>query len=333
MTNAGVVTHKNVVIFDEVTGIPSIMVKFERPKYKNEQDKDKVPSMFIIEGKAVDAIYISKYPNVVIDGRPYSLPLQDPTTGVTFDEALEICRGKGEGWHLMTAVEWEYILDEARANHTTPHGNTDWGKNYYDKEETGNRNGCGFGRTLTGSGPVAWNHDKTVYGVSDMCGNVWEWLAGLRLMEGNIECIPVNNAALNYCNLSKDSEEWKAVQVNDKAVRYEVKDGEITITAAERQDEPDYDGVAWEDLQVDLSEIPQALKDLGLVKKDNLEDYKAYVWIDTEGERLPLRGSAFYDTSNSGPSVLNLNHPRSNSNDGIGFRSAFYEVNGKLVTE
>ena len=36
MTNAGVVTHKNVVIFDEVTGIPSIMVKFERPKYKND---------------------------------------------------------------------------------------------------------------------------------------------------------------------------------------------------------------------------------------------------------------------------------------------------------
>ena len=333
MINAGVVTHKNVVIFDEVTGIPSIMVKFEKPKYKNEQGKDKVPPMFIIEGKEVDAIYISKYPNIVIDGRPYSLPLQDPTTGVTFDEALEICRGKGEGWHLMTAVEWEYILDEARANNTTPHGNTDWGQNYYNKEERGNTKGCGYGRTLTGSGPVTWNHDNTVYGVSDMCGNVWEWLAGLRLMGGNIEYIPANNAALNYCNLSKDSEEWKAVQVNDKVVRYEVKYGDITITAAEKQDEPDYDGVAWEDLQVDLSEIPQELKDLGLVRKDNLEDYKAYVWIDTKGESLPIRGSAFSNASTSGPSALYLIDPRSFSNDSIGFRSAFYEVNGKLITE
>lgn len=325
--------HKNVVIFDEVTGIPSIMVKFEKPNYKNGQSKGEVPPMFIIEGREVDAIYISKYPNVVIDGRPYSLPLQDPTTGVTFDKALEICRGKGEGWHLMTAVEWEYILDEARANHTTPRGNTDWGNNYYDKEETGNRKGCGAGRTLTGSGPVTWNHDRTQYGVSDMCGNVWEWLAGLRLMEGNIEYVPCNNAALNYCNLSKGSEEWKAVEVDGKPVRFEVKDGDIRITAAEKQDEPDYDGVAWEDLEVDLSEIPQVIKDLGLVRKESIEDYKAYVWIDTEGERLPFRGSAFRSTSRSGPSALSLNGPRSHSFDDIGFRSAFYEVNGKLITE
>ena len=289
--------------------------------------------MFIIEGKEVDAIYISKYPNVIIDGRPYSLPLQDPTTGINFDEALETCRRKGEGWHLMTAVEWEYILDEARANHTTPHGNTDWGKNYYDKEEIGNRSGCGAGRTLTGSGPVTWNHDRTQYGVSDMCGNVWEWLAGLRLMEGNIEYVPYNNAALNYCNLSKDSEEWKAVEVGGNPVRFEVMDGDISITTADTQDEPDYDGVAWEDLKVDLSEIPQEIKDLGLINKENMEDYKAYVWIDTEGERLPLRGSAFLDTSNSGPSALYLRSVRSNSYDGIGFRSAFYKVNGKLITE
>lgn len=325
--------HENVVIFDEVTGIPSIMVKFERPKHKNEQDKDKVPPMFIIEGRAVDAIYISKYPNVVIDGRPYSLPLQDPTTGVTFDKAVEICRGKGKGWHLMTAVEWEYVLDEARANHTTPHGNTDWGKNYYDKEETGNRTGCRMGRTLTGSGPVTWNHDRTEYGVSDMCGNVWEWLAGLRLMEGNIEYIPCNNAALDYCNLSKDSEEWKGVEVGGNPVRFEVMDGDISITAADRQDEPDYDGLPWSDIDVALSEIPQVLKDLGLVKKENIEDYKAYVWINTEGERLPLRGSAFYRASGSGPSALGLDNPRSSSGGSVGFRSAFYEVNGKLITE
>nr|DAO07649.1 MAG TPA: hypothetical protein [Caudoviricetes sp.] len=37
---------------------------------------------------------------------------------------------------------------------------------------------------------------------------------------------------------------------------------------------------------------------------------------------MPIRGSAFNNTSNSGPSALNLNNPRSNSNDNIGFRSA-----------
>ena len=37
---------------------------------------------------------------------------------------------------------------------------------------------------------------------------------------------------------------------------------------------------------------------------------------------LPIRGSSFNNASNSGPSALNLNNARSNSNDNVGFRSA-----------
>lgn len=94
------IKHNNVVIFDD-RGIPSIMVRFENPRAAV------TPEMFIIGGKEVDAIYISKYPNKVIKGRAYSLPMVDPTTEITFDEALAACRTKGEGWHLMTATEWE----------------------------------------------------------------------------------------------------------------------------------------------------------------------------------------------------------------------------------
>ena len=64
------------------------------------------------------------------------------------------------------------------------------------------------------------------------------------------------------------------------------------------------------------------------------EENKTYVYFDaTEGEYLPIRGSAFNGTSGSGPSALNLNNPRSSSHVHFGFRSAFYEVNGKLITE
>ena len=268
----------------------------------------------------------------MIGGRAYSLPMQEPMTEVTFDEAVKACRAKGEGWHLMTAVEWEYLLDQSRANNTMPHGNTRNGSDYYNKEEHGDMTGCSYGRTLTGSGPVTWNHDHTIYGVSDMCGNVWEWLAGLRLMEGNIEHIPNNDAALYTCDLSKDSKEWKGIQIDGKAVHFKVEDEEICITAADEQDEPNYDGLPWSDLQVELSEIPEVLKNLGVVPKGE-QDNRAYVWIDTEGERLPFRGSSFADASNSGPSALNLYSPRSFSFDLVGFRSAFYEVNGKLITE
>ncbi|MDD3488790.1 MAG: SUMF1/EgtB/PvdO family nonheme iron enzyme [Paludibacter sp.] len=326
------INAKNVVILDKETGIPSIMVKFEKPNYKNEKDKAAVPPMFIIGGQEVDAIYISKYPNVMIGGRAYSLPMQEPMTEVTFDEAVKACRAKGEGWHLMTAVEWEYLLDQSRAKDTMPHGNTRNGSDYYNKEEHGDMTGCSYGRTLTGSGPVTWNHDHTIYGVSDMCGNVWEWLAGLRLMEGNIEHIPNNDAALYTCDLSRDSKEWKGIEIDGKAVRFKVEDGEICITAADEQDEPNFDGLPWRDLQVELSEIPEVLKNLGVVPKGE-QDNKAYVWIDTEGERLAVRGSSFGNASSSGPSALYLDDVRSISNDDVGFRSAFYEVNGKLITE
>lgn len=62
------VDHNNVVIFDD-RGIPSIMCRFVRPK-----DTEEVPAVFKIGDKVADAIYISKYPNIVIDGRAYSMP-------------------------------------------------------------------------------------------------------------------------------------------------------------------------------------------------------------------------------------------------------------------
>lgn len=118
------VDHNNVVIFDD-RGIPSIMCRFVRPK-----DTEEVPAVFKIGDKVADAIYISKYPNIVIDGRAYSMPMADPTVNITFDGAVQACRCKGLGWHLMTAVEYEYLLNQSREKGTMPHGNTDWGKDY-----------------------------------------------------------------------------------------------------------------------------------------------------------------------------------------------------------
>lgn len=323
------VDHNNVVIFDD-RGIPSIMCRFARPK-----DAEEVPAVFKIGDKVADAIYISKYPNTVIDGRAYSMPMADPTANITFDEAVQACRCKGAGWHLMTAVEYEYLLNQSREKGTMPHGNTDWGKDYYHKDEQGKVSN--FGRTYTGTGPVTWNHDHTPYGVSDLNGNVWEWLAGLRIKDGVIEFIPDNKAASPYCDMSKDSTEWQQAETSKGPVRANVECGEITITDTVAADDytPDYDGVRIDELEVELSEIPQVLKDLGIIPdKRAEEENKTYVYFDaTEGEYLPLRGSAFSDASDSGPSAPALDYPRSNSLGNIGFRSAFYEVNGKLITE
>lgn len=323
--------HNNVVIFDD-RGIPSIMCRFMRPK-----DAAETPAIFKIGEHTADAIYISKYPNVIIKGRAYSLPMADPSVNVDFDTAVAACTAKGEGWHLMTAVEWEYLLNQSRGKDTMPHGNTDYGTDYYRKEEKADCDGCGYGRSKTGSGPATWNHDSTIYGVSDLNGNVWEWLAGLRLLDGAIEYIPNNGAALTGCDLSRDSKAWQQLRTARGPVRAEVEAGEITITdrAAAEDYTPDYDGTRIADLKIDLQEVPQALKDLGIVPDKRAEsELKTYVYFDaTEGRWLPIRGSGFGNTSSSGASALYLATPRSYSHFNIGFRSAFYEVNGKLITE
>lgn len=323
--------HNNVVIFDD-RGIPSIMCRFARPK-----DVAEAPAMFKIGEETADAIYISKYPNVIIKGRAYSLPMADPEANVTFDVAVAACITKGEGWHLMTAVEWEYLLNQSREKDTMPHGNTDYGTDYYCKEEKADCDGCGYGRSKTGSGPAAWNHDRTIYGVSDLNGNIWEWLAGLRLTDSAIEYIPNNDAALTGGDLSRDSKEWQQLRTERGTVRVEIESGEITITdkVAVGNYKPDYAGTRIADLKINLKEVPQALKDLGIVPDKRVEsELKTYMHFDTTaGEWMPVRGSAYCSTEISGASAFNMFVKRDYSDSDVGFRSAFYEINGKLITE
>ena len=51
-------------------------------------------------------------------------------------------------------------------------------------------------------------------------------------------------------------------------------------------------------------------------------EIKIHREIITKLRWLPFRGSAFYNTSGSGPSALYLGNPRSDSDVNIGFRSA-----------
>lgn len=57
-------------------------------------------------------------------------------------------------------------------------------------------------------------------------------------------------------------------------------------------------------------------------KQQRKAEIRIHWEIITKLRWLPIRGSAFNNTSNSGPSALNLNNVRSNSNDNVGFRSA-----------
>lgn len=312
------VQEETVVIYDDA-GIPSIMRKFS--KVTNRElfgGSDKVHPAFIIGGEEYDAIYISVYENCEINGKPYSLPYQQPWTNITNDKAAEVCFAKGEGWHLMTAMEWGLIANICARDNTMPHGNTDSGKYHADPNEHGETFG-GYGKTLTGSGPSTWTHNHKPDGVHDLCGNIWEMLRGLRVRDGKLQA-PLNNDAALDIDLTREGDCWMDVGDDEGyPIRFSVEDGEIHITTKENAGH-DYDGSCWEDVHIDCQS--EALKELGLYPGEP----EAYFYVDsTDGEYFPYRGGDWSHGTTAGVFYAYLHYGRSSTGADIGFRSAYFK--------
>ncbi len=309
---------RNEVIFDS-RGIPDIMVVFT-------PDELGLPAE--IRGKAVKEYAISKYPNTLIEGVPYSLPYQQPAVNINHDEAIRLCESKGPGWHLITNDEWAALAHQSRKNGTHPRGNTDCGKSHSHPEETGTtyRDSSGDSKTLTGSGPVTWNHDHTAEGVADMCGNIFEHVGGIRFLNGQVQVIPNNEAAAG-ADQSKDSKEWTPIYTADGGtVHYNIEDGRIELQAV-ALDGKDYDGVEFKELDGSAIDIPEQLIELGLYPAPGYEGMD-YFWLDTDGERIVLRGGAWSNGAGAGVFSFNGGDSRAHVDWGVGFRSALIRYSG-----
>lgn len=329
---------RNEVIFDD-RGRPDILVVFTPGELK-------LPDT--LKGRKVKEYAISKYPNTMIGGRPYSLPFMPPAVNVNHDEAIRLCEAKGPGWHLITNDEWTALARQSWENDTVPTGNTKNGKSHSHPEQAGTtyeggycydniaqdiKNGktaatckSSFGKTLAGSGPIGWNHDRTAEGVADMVGNVWEHVGGVRFLNGQVQIIPNNEAAAG-ADQSPDSKEWTAIYTPDgDPVYYNVKDGEIVLqpTAPEGKD---YDGVPFCDLheRADM-DVPDKLIELGLYPAPGYES-EEYFWLDTDGERCVFRGGSWGNGTGAGVFYLGGNS-RSSSDTTLGFRSALVRYSG-----
>lgn len=332
----------NKVIYDDI-GMPSIMVGVPKMKYSDiiTGGTDEVLPFWIVDGEEKNTIWVSKFQNIVENDRAYSLAMKLPRNYITFDQSVAACRKKGNGWHLNQTGIFACLNLLSQKMGTVPHGNTNYGKDYYHAYEHGIMPQGEANRTLTGSGEPTWYHNHDTSGIADLNGNVWEWTGGLRLVDGEIQIIPYGNCMKLDCDMSAESTLWKAIKPDGTLVepgtagtlkidRTSASDATLRINTsitAQTTDSNDTSVVFKSTAAVSGVSIPKLLIALGLFPDSGVTGYgNDRFWARNNGERLPIRGSSFYDASNSGPSALRLNDARSSSNDSVGFRSAFCEL-------
>lgn len=345
---------KNTVIFDEtdVDGVfyPNIMVRI--PQFSSDAVLPGGPSaphpMFTVGGITVPEILISKYQNVTHGSRAYSLPFRAPAAANTFTTAKAYCEAKGSGWHLATNAEYAGLGLWCLQDGVPLRGHSGGG----GSGEIPHERGVLMGEyTATGSGPVSWNHNGADSGVCDLVGNVWEWAAGLRLQNGEIQIIPDNDAAQHIVQ-DVDSELWRAILADGSivspgtvgtlkfdssipgiATTKEVQlGGEVLLrTVRENPHYPPADLSAEYTYQVSRFDgvaadaniaVPTLLKLLGIMPVANSLDGNLY--IRNYGERMAMRGGAC--DGSAGLFALNLMRHRTSPAAHRGFRAAYVKL-------
>ena len=324
-----VLPPNNEIIVDDL-GKPSVMVKI--PKFTYEDlglPGSGTHPAFIVNGKEVPYIYISKYQNIVEDGRAYSLPYQRPHHTVNFDEAKAFCEAKGKGWHLMSNAEWAAIALWCKKNNCMPYGNNNYNYgDYYNTSEKGapmgeyNEDwGEDIPYTATGSGPKSWFHNNDFSGIADLNGNVYEWVSGVRVNAGELQVIENNNSAMGV-DESAESTLWKAISQAGAYVAPgtsgAIKFGSGGINTS---------GTFKEATAASGVTIPALVKALALFPNDAADTYRDdYYYVSTSGERLFYRGGYCSVHDNAGVFYYSGNGARSFADGYLGFRSAFVEL-------
>lgn len=333
----GISGGKNTAILDKF-GLPSVVVPISKLTYKDVGvGDDTVLPAFKLDGVEKPYFCIGKYLDTLVNGVPCSLPMQAPAVNVNFDQAVSQSRSKGDGWTLATNAMYAAIQLWCRANGFMPRGNNNYGSDYAHAWEKGIPASYGsdgkVNLTLTGSGPVSWCHNNDLSGICDLNGNAWEWAAGMRLVDGEIQIIQHNDAALATADLSASSSLWKAIAADGSLVapgtagtiKLDWRNSKWTLVADALTGQSDSGrGTGFTSLATTLSAVPQILYGIGVYPFEPGGDYGGDdLYAINKGERIPIRGGCWGDTSYAGVFELFLHHARSDAYGHVGRRSAY----------
>lgn len=352
-------------IFVDDADLPSVMVYI--PKFKNSDvltgGNDSTHPAFIVNGQEIPGFWYSKYQNVVHTTQltggsiaaAYSLPCEDPAANITFDTARSRCEAKGAGWHLSTNAEWAAIALWCKKNGFMPYGNNNYGKdtresNYKAIPSMEKDSSERTQRVATGTGPLTWSHDKTLSGIWDLNGNVWEWQGGIRLVWGELQILANNDAADPDNPQNTTSVCWKAINAADGSlVEPECEVGDSSATLSGSTVKLDYVSNAWQwtttvaDSQdasrgCAFGKVTAAaavgnaakilLRSLALLPDEGAQeaDYEGdyFYWNNGVAERCVYRGGGWAYGPYAGVFSLGGSDSRSSSSAAsIGFRSAY----------
>ena len=339
----------NSIILDD-KGLPSVMVRI--PKFKMSDlitgGSNSTHPMFIVNGIEVPEIYISKYLNIVRNGRAYSMPGEDPGSGMTWDAARGYCEAKGRGWHMMTKPEYAAIALWCKKNGSMPYGNNNYGKD--SRETLAKAIPATFDvdgktlHTLTGTGPITWSHDNTVNGIWDLNGNVSEWTGGIRTVFGEIQVQPNNNGADSANIQTAGAATWKAIDATSglfidpngagttpNSIKVDLVAGKPQYRTVVATQSASFNAVISAiTCDASISAAAQAvLMAYGLLPDEPAFDYQGdqIYFNNIEAERLFFSGGNYNYTTNAGVFyAIGNNNSRAHTHSSIGFRSAYVKL-------
>lgn len=322
---------RQTVLYDDL-GNPSVMniipiFRYEDLGYTADMGTGVATCFDVGTGTNKSEIFIGAFQSSLVGSRAVSLPRTDQATSVNFDTAKTYCANKGAGWHLMTMHEWAAISLWCMANGFEPRGNTNYGRAHDRYVERGRRmdgglpgDTAGTARVHAGSGPDAWRHNNSPWGISDMVGNVWEWLDGFKLQDGQIIASTFNTQA--EASWVAQAAYFDATLATGGAPKLSDAVVNRLGTIGDNQNAGYSANEAFNVMTKAGTYVSNKLLKRLLVEPATVLP-KGRVYMRNFGERLPYRGGNWYHGSDAGLAALNCGNSRVYTASHIGFRLAF----------